>query len=152
MRLEKKVFGKFTRGRKTLSLAESCTGGLIAERLTNVAGSSAYFLSDVIAYDNAAKTGILGVPKAIIKKYGAVSRQVACAMAEGARKILKADVALSTTGIAGPGGGSQAKPVGLVFIAVSTRQKTLVKKFLFKGTRLGIKKQAAETALKILAK
>ncbi len=152
MRLEEKILKKFTQGKKTLGIAESCTGGLIGYRLTNVAGASAFFLLGIIAYDNAAKTKILGVPPALFKKYGAVSSTVAMAMAQGVRKILKTDYGLSVTGIAGPGGGSKAKPVGLVFIAISTRENTKVKKFLFKGTRLAIKKAAAHTALKMLAK
>jgi nicotinamide-nucleotide amidase len=150
MRLEEKVFKKFTQRAQTLSLAESCTGGLIGNRLTNIPGASAFFLLGIIAYDNAAKTKILGVPFAIFKKHGAVSKQVASAMAQGVRKILKTDYGLAVTGIAGPEGGSKSKPIGLVFIAVSTRQKTSVQKFLFKGTRLAIKNQAAQAALKLL--
>ena len=152
MRLEQKVFKKFIQRAKTLAIAESCTGGLIGDRLTNIAGASAFFLLGIIAYDYAAKTKILGVPPALLKKHGAVSSPVASAMAQGVRKILKTDYGLGVTGIAGPGGATKTKPVGLVFIAVSTKQKTIVKKFLFKGTRLAIKKQAAQTALKMLAK
>jgi len=152
MQLEQKVLKKFILGKKTLSLAESCTGGLIGDRLTNIAGASAFFWLGVIAYDNQAKTKILGVSPALINKYGAVSAPVAEAMAQGVRKILNTDYGLSVTGIAGPGGGSKEKPVGLVFIALSTKNNTLVKKFLFKGTRLAIKKVAAQTALKMLAK
>lgn len=152
MRLEEKILKKFIQSKQTLSLAESCTGGLIADLLTNMPGSSAFFLLGIIAYDNAAKVKILGVPSSLIKKQGAVSAPVAAAMAQGARKILKTDFSLAVTGIAGPSGGSKLKPVGLVFISVSTRSKTIVKKFLFKGTRLAIKRQAAQTALKMLAK
>ena len=151
MRLEQKVFHKFIRSSKTLSIAESCTGGLIGDRLTNVAGASAFFLLGIIAYDNAAKSKMLGVPGPLLKKHGAVSKPVASAMAQGVRKILKTDLALSVTGIAGPGGGSKEKPVGLVFIAINSEHRTIVKEFLFKGTRLAIKKQAAQTALKMLA-
>jgi len=150
MRLEKKVFKKFIQRAQTLAIAESCTGGLIGDRLTNIAGASAFFLLGIVAYDNAAKTKILGVPSAFLKKHGAVSAPVASALAQGVRKILKTDYGLSVTGIAGPAGASKGKPVGLVFIAVSTKQKTIVKKFLFKGTRLAIKKEAAQTALKML--
>lgn len=152
MRLEQKVFNKFIQGAKTLAIAESCTGGLIGDRLTDIAGASAFFLLGIIAYDNAAKNKILGIPLVLIKKHGAVSKPVASAMAQGVRKILKTDYGLGVTGIAGPGGGTKNKPVGLVFIAVSTKQKTLVKKFLFKGTRFAIKNEAAQTALKMLAK
>jgi nicotinamide-nucleotide amidase len=152
MRLEQKVFKKFTLSTKTLAIAESCTGGLIGDRLTNIAGTSSFFLLGIVAYDNAAKTKILGVPSALIKKHGAVSSPVARMMAQGVRKILKTDYGLSVTGIAGPGGATKGKPVGLVFIAISTQQSTLVKKFLFKGSRLAIKEEAAQTALKMLAK
>jgi nicotinamide-nucleotide amidase len=152
MRLEQKIFKKFVHGAKTLAIAESCTGGLIGDRLTNMPGASAFFLLGIIAYDNAAKTKILHVPPALLKKYGAVSKPVAFAMAQGVRKILKTDYGLGLTGIAGPSGGTKDKPVGLVFIAVATQQKTMVKKFLFKGSRLAIKKKASQTALKMLAK
>jgi PncC family amidohydrolase len=152
MRLEQKILKKFVQRAQTLAIAESCTGGLIGDRLTNIAGASAFFLLGIIAYDYAAKTKILGVSSALLKKHGAVSSQVASAMAQGVRKILKTDYGLSVTGIAGPGGATKTKPVGLVFISISTKQKTIVKKFLFKGTRLAIKKEAAQTALKMLAK
>jgi nicotinamide-nucleotide amidase len=135
-----------------LALAESCTGGLIADRLTNRPGSSVFFLLGIVAYDNRAKSEILGVPATLIKKHGAVSQQVAKAMAQGVRKILKTDYGLAITGIAGPSGGSAQKPVGLVYIAFCTQQKTIIRKFLFKGSRLAIKKQAAQSALKMLAK
>src|SRR5665213_1849086 len=151
MRLEQKVLKEFIQQSKTLAIAESCTGGLIGDRLTDIAGASAFFLLGIIAYDNAAKTKILGIPSAFLKKHGAVSSHVASAMAQGVRKILKTDYGLAVTGIAGPGGGSKNKPVGLVFIAVSTKERTTIKKFLFKGTRLAIKKQACQTALKMLA-
>ncbi|MDE2221845.1 MAG: nicotinamide-nucleotide amidohydrolase family protein [Candidatus Omnitrophica bacterium] len=152
MGLEQKILRRFLKTGKTLSIAESCTGGLIADNLTNAAGASAFFLLGVVAYDNAAKTKTLRVPSSLLVKHGAVSAAVAAAMAEGVRKILKTDVGLGVTGIAGPGGGSAAKPVGLVFIAQSTGKKTTVKRCLFKGSRLAVKKQAAQTALKILAK
>ncbi len=152
MRLEQKVFQKFMHGPKTLSIAESCTGGLISNLLTNMAGSSEFFMLGIIAYANCAKTKILKVSPLLLKKHGAVSSKVAAAMAQGVRKILKTDYGLSVTGIAGPGGGSKNKPVGLVFIAISLPQKTIVKKCLFKGSRKVIKKQAAQTALKMLAK
>ena len=152
MRLEQKVSVKFIERGQTLSLAESCTGGLIGDRLTNIPGASAFFLLGIIAYDYAAKTKLLKVPSLLLKKHGAVSSQVASMMAQGVRKILKTDYGLGVTGIAGPGGATKTKPVGLVFIALSTRQRTIVKKCLFKGTRLAIKNQACQTALKMLAK
>lgn len=152
MRLEQKVFQKFILHHKTLAIAESCTGGLICNLLTNIAGSSGFFQLGITAYANTAKTKILKVSPALLKKHGAVSSPVAAAMARGVRQILKTDYGLSVTGIAGPGGGSKNKPVGLVFIALSCPQKTIVRKFLFKGSRKVIKKQAAQTALKMLAK
>jgi nicotinamide-nucleotide amidase len=152
MRLEQKVFNKFTKQAKTLGIAESCTGGLIGNRLTDIPGASVYFWLGIVAYDNAAKTKILGVPPALIKKHGAVSSPVAKVMAQGVRKILNTSYGLSVTGIAGPGGATRDKPVGLVFIAVSTASTTTVKKFLFKGNRLAIKNKACQTALKMLAK
>jgi PncC family amidohydrolase len=135
---------------KTLATAESCTGGLIAHTLTNVPGASDWFLGGVIAYANKAKTAFLGVPAALIKDHGAVSAPVARAMAQGARKRFKTDFAIATTGIAGPTGGTKEKPVGLVFIALASAKRTVVKKFLFKGTRLSIKDQTLQKALQIL--
>jgi nicotinamide-nucleotide amidase len=152
MRLEQKVFDKFTQQGQTLAIAESCTGGLIGNRLTDIPGSSAYFWLGIVAYDNAAKIKLLGVSPALIKKHGAVSSPVAKVMAHGARKVLKTTYGLSVTGIAGPGGGSREKPVGLVYIAISTASTTTVKKYLFKGSRLAVKRQACQTALKMLAK
>jgi len=151
MQLEQKVFKKFTLNKKTLAIAESCTGGLIGDHLTNVPGASAFFLLGVIAYDNAAKIKILKIPPSLLIKHGAVSAPVALAMAQGVRRILKTDYGLSVTGIAGPGGGTKNKPVGLVFIGLSSPSKSLVKRCFFKGTRLAIKKQACQTALKMLA-
>jgi PncC family amidohydrolase len=138
--------------RKTLCTAESCTGGLIAHTLTNIPGSSGWFKGGVIAYANEAKTAFLSVPASLIKKHGAVSPLVAKAMAQGARKRFKTDFAIATTGIAGPGGGTAKKPVGLVFIAVTSVNTTVIKRFIFKGTRLQIKNKTTNTALKILLK
>lgn len=112
---------------KTLAVAESCTGGTIASRFTAMAGSSAYFLAGIVAYANEAKRDILGVNFDDIKQYGAVSEQVACQMAEGARRISGADYAIATTGIAGPSGGSAEKPVGTVWMAIATPNKTITR-------------------------
>ncbi len=152
MHLEYKILKKFTQNGETLALAESCTGGLIGNLLTNVPGASAFLVLGIIAYDNTAKILLLGISPSLLKKHGAVSAQVASAMAINVRKILKTDYGLGITGIAGPGGSSPQKPVGLVFIAISNKKKTKIKKLLFKGNRLAIKKQAAQTALKMLAK
>ncbi|CUS84398.1 amidohydrolase, PncC family, partial [Candidatus Kryptobacter tengchongensis] len=114
-----------------LAVAESCTGGLIADRITNIPGSSRYFERGIVAYSNEAKIQILGVPEELIKIYGAVSREVAEAMAEGVRKISGADIGISTTGIAGPTGATPTKPVGLVWIGYSDKNETFAKEFRF---------------------
>jgi PncC family amidohydrolase len=133
-----------------LATAESCSGGLIAHRITNVAGSSEYFAGGVVAYSNAVKTALLGVPEDLLERYGAVSDPVARAMAEGARTRLGAAIAVSVTGIAGPGGGTPEKPVGLVYIAVSGPHGVVVRECRFSGSREEIKQQTAETALRLL--
>jgi nicotinamide-nucleotide amidase len=133
-----------------IATAESCTGGLIANTLTNISGSSIYFDRGVISYSNNAKMELLDVQYDILDKFGAVSRDVAKSMAEGIRKKSKVDIGISSTGIAGPLGGSKEKPVGLVFICISTINRTIVKKFLFSGDRLEIKKSSCEAALNLL--
>lgn len=133
-----------------LAAAESCTAGLIGARVTNVPGSSDYFLGGIIAYDNSIKTGLLGVPRALLEKYGAVSEECALAMAEGARRAARADVGLSVTGIAGPGGGSKLKPVGLVYVAVAAAQGQAVKQFNINGSRATIRQRSASAALRFL--
>ncbi len=145
------VVGKLLveRGLK-IAVAESCTGGLICDRITNVSGSSRYFERGVVAYSNEAKVQILGVPEELIKNYGAVSREVAEAMAEGVRKISGADIGISTTGIAGPTGGTPQKPVGLVWIGYSDKNETFAKEFRFGYDRLGNKQIASQMALEIL--
>ncbi len=135
----------------TLATAESCTGGLIAHTLTNIPGSSAFLTGGIIAYANTIKTRFLKVPDRMIKTHGAVSAAVAKAMAEGARKQFNVDLAIATTGIAGPAGGTDRKPVGLVFIALASRRHTIVKKCFFTGTRASIKTQSSQTALGLLA-
>ncbi|MCD6468762.1 MAG: CinA family protein [Thermoplasmata archaeon] len=134
----------------TVATAESCTGGLVAHTLTNVSGSSEYFDRGVVSYSNRAKMELLGVPSQVLEKHGAVSEETAKAMAEGVKLRSGVDVGVSTTGIAGPTGGTKDKPVGLVYIGVSTRDETVVKKFLFKGDRLSNKESACEAALKML--
>jgi nicotinamide-nucleotide amidase len=131
----------------TLAVAESCTGGLLGHTVTQVAGSSDYFLGGVVSYSNAAKKTLLGVRLSTLKTYGAVSRRTAAEMACGVRRRFKAGIALSITGIAGPGGGGARKPVGLVYIGLSVKDTTSVRKFTFRGTRTGIKKQAVQAAL-----
>lgn len=142
------VVGALLREKKmTLAAAESCSGGLISHRLTNVPGSSDYFLEGVIAYSNAAKVGLLAVPREVIETHGAVSHQVGRAMALGVRKRARADIGLAVTGIAGPTGGTAEKPVGLVFTALSSAGVTEVEENLFLGTREQIKFQSAQKAL-----
>ena len=147
MRLDKKLANLLNSNRQTLAIAESCTGGLLCNRLTDIPGSSAFFWLGIIAYDYAAKVKTLNVPAAILKKYGAVSPQVASRMAENVRKILNTDYGIAITGIAGPTGATKTKPLGLVFIAVCNRHHTTVTKFHFKGGRLAVKTQAANAAL-----
>ena len=133
-----------------LAVAESCTGGLIAQRLTEVPGSSVYFKEGVVAYSNEAKMRLLGVPADLIAEYGAVSAPVAEAMAEGARLRAETDFGLSVTGIAGPGGGSDEKPVGLVYIALSDDAHTEHRKLLLPGDRQLIRWRASQAALDLL--
>ena len=120
----------------TLSTAESCTGGYIAHHLTPIPGSSAYYMGSIIAYDNAVKTGILGVLPETIEIHGAVSEEVCKQMAAGVLRRMNTDYAIATTGIAGPGGGTDAKPVGTVWIAVATSEQIITKKVSFNRSRL----------------
>ena len=131
----------------TISVAESCTGGLIGHLITSIPGSSAYFMGGVISYSNRAKCDLLGVSPDTLEKYGAVSDQTAREMAMGARESFKSDIGLSVTGIAGPDGGSVEKPVGTVFIGFSFENETCSIKYRFRGNRSEIKQQSAETAL-----
>ena len=135
---------------KTVSAAESCTGGTIAALFTSVAGSSEYFLGSVTSYANSVKTGVLGVPEEIIAEYGAVSSECVAAMAEGVRRINGSDYSIATSGIAGPGGGSEAKPVGTVWIGVSSPKETKTYKMVFIGDRKRNIERFAANALNIL--
>lgn len=134
----------------TVSSAESCSGGLIAHRITNVSGSSACFWGGVVSYSNDAKERLLHVPHDVLSAYGAVSEPVARAMAEGAREVFGTDHAIGVTGIAGPTGGTAEKPVGLVYIAIAGPRDTIVTKNHFTGTRESIKEQTAEAALGLM--
>ena len=133
-------------------MAESCTGGLLCHRLTNIPGSSEVLKFGLVAYSNQAKIKFLSVPKMTIKRHGAVSEATAIAMALGARRKLAADLAVSITGIAGPGGGSARKPVGLTFIAISAGRQGCCLKCFFKGNRSAIKSQATRKALRLIIK
>lgn len=149
--LEQVLIRHLIERKETLATAESCTGGLLAHRLTNVPGSSAAFLAGFVTYANEAKTNELGVDAALIKKYGAVSEAVARLMAEGARDRTGASHALATTGIAGPAGGSKGKPVGTVYIALASRgADTLVKHFYFASDRETFKQLTTQAAFNLL--
>jgi nicotinamide-nucleotide amidase len=138
---------------KTLSTAESCTGGLVASMLTSVPGSSEYFLGSVVSYANSVKHGVLGVSEEILKEHGAVSSECVSAMADGVRKLTGSDFSVATSGIAGPGGGSDEKPVGSVWIAVSSQKGTETFRLLFNSDRKRNTERFASSALyKILKK
>lgn len=134
----------------SLATAESCTGGLLAHLITTVPGSSSYFIGSVVAYSNSVKEKVLGVPLEVLQEHGAVSQQCALAMAEGARRLMGSDIAISTTGIAGPGGGTADKPVGLVFIALSSAQKQVWESHLWHGDRKFNIRSSAIRALEML--
>ena len=148
--LEEEVGILLKKHKKILAAAESCTGGLIADRITDIPGSSNYFGTGIVAYSNETKMKILHVPKDILETFGAVSAETAKAMAEGVRDLAKADIAVSTTGIAGPTGAAPKKPIGLVYVGLSTPEGTKTKEFNFKGNRLEIKRKASEEALRMV--
>lgn len=151
-KMEEVVGLKLAVGGYTLSVAESCTGGLLAQRLTDVPGSSKYFIEGVVTYSNDAKTRALGVEPILLLEHGAVSAPVAEAMAEGMRKRTETDFALAITGIAGPGGGTEEKPVGTVFIAISSEVGTEHRKLKLPGDRQLIRWRASQAALDLLRK
>jgi PncC family amidohydrolase len=134
----------------TVATAESCTGGLVASSITDVSGSSGYFRGGVVAYANEAKMALLGVAAELLESHGAVSAQVARAMAIHARDSLAADLAVSVTGVAGPGGGTNAKPVGLTYVAVADSSGVAVQRFNWTGDRLANKEASARAALAML--
>ena len=145
------VVGRKLRQRgKTLSVAESCTGGLLGKLLTDVAGSSEYFICGWVTYSNSAKINELGVDEGVIERNGAVSEEVAGAMARGSRARSGADFGIGITGIAGPGGGSDEKPVGLVYIGVDFGESVEIKRYIFSHSREHIRRRAALTALNML--
>jgi PncC family amidohydrolase len=134
----------------TVGTAESCTGGLVASLITDVAGSSGYFRAAIVAYADDAKRALLDVPGDVLSAHGAVSAQVAMAMATGARQRLGVDLAVAVTGIAGPGGGTKAKPVGLTYVAVADAHDVVVRRFAWRGDRGSNKIASAEAALELL--
>ncbi len=136
--------------RLTIAAAESCSGGEVAHRITAIAGSSSYFLGSIVSYSNEAKIGLLGVSPEIVETRGAVSEECARAMAEGARRAFGADVAVATTGIAGPGGATARKPVGLVYTALASANGVTCREHHFSGDRKAVVDAAAEAALRLL--
>ncbi len=132
-----------------MAVAESCTGGALGAAITDRAGSSAYFLGGVVAYDNRLKASLLGVPGDALDRWGAVSLDVARHMARGCRTRVGADLAVSVTGIAGPGGATPDKPVGLVFIGVSTKGEDHAEEFRFSGDRAAVRRQSVAAALRL---
>ena len=148
--LERLIRDRLRSAGHTLAAAESCTGGLIGHRLTNVPGSSAYLLASLVTYSNQAKTRFLGVPEATLREYGAVSEQTARAMAEGVRQACGADYGLSVTGIAGPTGGTPEKPIGLTYVGVADAGGSQVEEHRLRGDRQSIKERAAQAALYLL--
>ena len=150
MKIESKVGEMLRKSQITLAVAESCTGGLISNRITDVSGSSKYFKMGLVAYSNLIKENILGASLSLLQKHGAVSRQVALEMAKSVRLLAGTDMGVGVTGIAGPTGGTRKKPVGLVYIALVTNKKRIVKEFRFKGPRQDIKFQASQAALDLI--
>jgi nicotinamide-nucleotide amidase len=148
--IETIVAGLLISSRRTVSVAESCTGGLVSHQLTNVPGSSAYFRMGVVAYSNVSKVRLLGVQEALLDKTGAVSPETAAAMAEGIRHAAETDIGISITGIAGPSGGTPEKPVGLVYTAYADREQTATERHVFFQDRLMNKERSAAAALDLL--
>lgn len=139
-----------TKQKKTLAIAESCTGGLVSNLVTDVPGSSVYFMGGITAYSNQSKIDVLKIPERIIQEEGVVSRTCAVTMAQNIRTILHADIGVGLTGIAGPQGGSTQKPIGSVYIAVTDGEKTICKLFRFEGDRMQVKEKASETSLRMV--
>lgn len=134
----------------TIATAESCTGGLIGGAITSMPGSSEYFLGGIISYANSVKSGVLGVPQSVLDTVGAVSRECAEAMANGASRVVHADIAVAVTGIAGPDGGSAEKPVGTVWFGLKTPKGTTTELKVFSGNRDSVREQTVINALKLL--
>ena len=151
MNFNKKIVSLLKRKKIKISFAESCTGGLLSSAITSVSGSSKVFEMGLITYSNQAKTSLLKVPQKIIKKYGAVSVQCCLAMVNNLSKISKSKVCISITGIAGPGGGSKQKPIGLVYIGIRFGKKVIVNKCNFKNKgRAYIQRQTVKKSLNLL--
>lgn len=134
----------------SIGVAESCTGGLIAARLTDIPGSSEYFTGGVVAYSNAIKKSLLGVPPSVLNLYGAVSEETAVAMARGIRELIGSQLGLAVTGIAGPGGGTPAKPKGLVYISLAYGDGIICREYRFPGDRAAVRQSTVDTALNLV--
>ncbi len=150
MMVEEKIGELLAARGLTLSTAESCTGGLVAHRITNVSGSSDYFLGGFVTYSNEAKRTFVEVQHETLVAHGAVSEETAREMARGARRQMGADLAVSVTGIAGPTGGTPEKPVGLVYIALSASDAEICERYVWRGDRLTNKEESAEAALQLI--
>ena len=150
MMLEEELGEKLRDRKLTIAVAESCTGGLLGSKITDVAGSSEYFLGGVIAYQNEVKESLLHVPQDVIAAHGAVSAQTVEAMAVGCRDLFKCDIAVSITGIAGPGGGSAEKPVGLVYVGLATASDVISRRFQWDGSRIQNKESSVRAAMEMI--
>lgn len=150
MKTEEEVGKLLVQQGLTLATAESCTGGLVSHRITNVPGSSAYYLGGIVAYSNQLKEAVLGVRRETLLAHGAVSEETAREMAEGARQQTGADISISVTGICGPTGGTPAKPVGLTYIALMATDTVSCRRYVWQGDRLANKEQSAEAALQLI--
>ena len=149
--LSLKILKLLTKKKLTLSLAESCTGGLLASSITSFSGSSKVFNMGLITYSNNAKVKLLNVPKKTITKYGAVSYETCLSMVKNLSKISRSNISISITGVAGPNGGTKEKPVGLVYVGLKKGSKTIIKKNLFKSKkRVSIQKATVNQALKMI--
>lgn len=147
---ERDVAHLLSQKKMSIAVAESCTGGLVSHALTNIPGSSSYFLLGVVAYADMAKIKMLGVRAQTIKKHGAVSAETAIEMAQGIKRLASSHIGISLTGIAGPGGATATKPVGTIFSAIAVGHHVYFKKYHFRGSRLSIKNQAKEQTLELL--
>lgn len=148
--LAERVGASCRAGNRTLATAESCTGGLVAHLITEIPGSSEYFMGGLVTYDDAVKTALADVPPSVLEAHGAVSAQVAVAMAEGARHRLGVDVAIAVTGIAGPDGGTDTKPVGLTYVAIADAAGDDVRRHVWSSDRSGNKRASAAAALSLV--
>ena len=152
-KLANKLVQKLTKKKLKISFAESCTGGMLSSTITSISGSSKVFHLGLVTYSNKAKIDILKVPKKIINKYGAVSKECCLSMVKNLSKISKANISVSITGIAGPNGGTKLKPVGLVYIGIKIGNKIIIKENLFKNkNRIAIQKAAVSTSLNAIDK